>query len=193
MAQQTAAEQQTERIINGVDLHGLRNTIRAIQDKPELADFKFRAKSHWIEGGLNRTTIDDFYGTCQTLHHKKPFINDADEPSVLLGKDRGTNPVEYLLNALLSCMTTSTAYHAAAKGIHIEAIETEVEGDIDLHGFLGLSEDVRKGYQELRVKMMIKSNGPAEAIRELYKMSPVYDVVSKSVPIKVDVEVEPSR
>ena len=178
-----------QKSINGVNVEGLRTTIRAIQEQPDLAAFKFRARGQWIDGGLNRTTIDDFDGAGETHRRETPFVNNADEPPVLLGQDRGANPVEYLLNALLACVTTSTVYHAAAQGIHIDALETEIEGDIDMHGFLGLSESVRKGYKNLRLKLKIKTDAPADKVKQLYKMSPVFDVVTNPVPLSVDVEV----
>jgi uncharacterized OsmC-like protein len=188
MADQTTGERPAK-LINGVDLNGLRTTIRAIQGQSDLANCKFRARGEWIDCGLNRTTISDFDGAGETHRREKPYVNDADEPPLLLGKDQGPNPVEYALTALLACVTTSTIYHAAAQGIRIEALETEIEGDIDLHGFLGLSESVRKGYEELRLKIKIKSDGDPDKIMELYKMSPVFDIVSNPVPVKVDVSV----
>jgi uncharacterized OsmC-like protein len=115
-------------------------------------------------------------------------VIDNGEPPVLLGKDKGANPVEHLLNALMGCMTTTMAYHAASRGIKIEAIDTESEGDIDLRGFLGLSDTIRKGYQNIRVRMRVKSSAKPEALRELATFSPVYDVVSNSVPVDLVVE-----
>ena len=186
---EAAEKKNSHKLINGVDVNGLRTTIRAIQDNDDLANFKFRARGEWIDCGLNRTTIGDFDGAGRTHQRKPPFINDADEPPVLLGKDQGPNPAEYVLNALLACVTTATIYHAAAQGIRIEALETEIEGDVDLHGFLGLDDSVRKGYKELRLKIKIKSDGDPAKIKELYKMSPVFDVISNPVPVKVDVTV----
>ena len=80
------------------------------------------------------------------------------------------------------------AYHAASHGIEIEAIDTESEGDIDLRGFLGLSDKIRKGYQNIRVRMRVKSTAKPETLRELATFSPVYDVVSNSVPVDLVVE-----
>ncbi|WP_218151986.1 OsmC family protein [Nitrosomonas communis] len=107
---------------------------------------------------------------------------------MLLGQDAGANPVEFVLHALISCMTTSMVYHAAARGIKIEAVDSKLEGDLDLRGFLDLAKDVRKGYQEIRVKMRVKSQTTADTLKELIKFSPVFDVVSNSVPVKVKIE-----
>jgi uncharacterized OsmC-like protein len=113
---------------------------------------------------------------------------DNGEPPVLLGRDEGANPVEHLLSALMGCMTTTLAYHAASRGIEIKAIDTESDGDIDVRGFLGLSDKIRKGYQNIRVRMRVKSDATPETLAELAKFSPVYDVVSKSVPVDVVIE-----
>ena len=79
---------------------------------------------------------------------------------ILLGKDAAANPAEHLLHALAACMTTSMVYHAAARGVHIEAVESSFEGDIDVHGFLDLDNSVRKGYQGIRVNFKIKADVP---------------------------------
>ena len=112
---------------------------------------------------------------------------ECGEPTVLLGQDRGANPVEHLLNALIGCLTTTMAYHAAARGIEIEAIDSTLEGDLDLRGFLGISPDVRKGYREIRVTMRVKSKASPALLRELAQYSPVFDVCSRALPVKVEV------
>jgi len=113
----------------------------------------------------------------------------ADEPPLLLGEDRGANPVEFLLTALASCVTTGIVYHGAARGIELTRLESELEGDLDLHGFLGISESVRPGYEKIQIKFRIEGNAPREELEKLVQeakmFSPVYDVVSRSVPITV--------
>jgi uncharacterized OsmC-like protein len=177
--------------LNGVNVTQLVETVQAIKEAPELAEFKFRAKNTWVDGGHNRIEIKDYYGTCQELTTRdKPFVLDADEPPVLLGNDIGANPVEYLLTALSSCMTTSIALHAAAEGIEIDSINSNYEGDIDLKGFLGISPDVRKGYKEIRVNFKVKSTADKEKLKELLSRSPVFDIVTNPTPVKVKVELE---
>lgn len=107
---------------------------------------------------------------------------------MLLGRDAGANPVEYVLHALAACLTTTMVYHAAARGIGIEAVESQLDGDLDLRGFLGISNEVRKGYREIRVRMRVKSQAEPEMLRELAQFSPVFDIVSNSLPVKVVVE-----
>src|SRR5690606_14566582 len=109
-----------------------------------------------------------FYGCrAEDTTRTAPFVLDADEPPVLLGQDIGANPVEFILHALVACMTTTLVYHAAARGIKIEAVDSELEGDLDLRGFLNLAKDVRKGYQEIRVKMRVKSQAMQATLQEL--------------------------
>lgn len=177
--------------VNGVNVDQLQANITAIQGEPGLAKFQFRATNSWINGGHNRTTIKEFYGVGQEdTTRTEPFVLDADEPPVLLGKDQGANPVEFVLHALASCLTTSMVYHAAARGITIDAIESRLEGDLDLRGFLGLSQDVRPGYENLRVHFTVKSDAPAETLRELTKHSPVFDIVTNPVPVAISVQTE---
>lgn len=175
--------------VNGVDVGQLETTIDAIQQTPEIAKFTFRATNKWVTGGHNRSTIKEFYGACQEdTTRTEPFEFDADEPPVLLGKDAGANPAEFVLHSLASCLTTSLVYHAAARGIKIEGVESKLEGDIDLHGFLGLSKDIRKGYQNINVKFRVKSDADPELLRELCNQSPVFDIISNPVPVNVSVE-----
>lgn len=175
--------------VNGVNVTKLSSTIGAIKNQPSLATFQFRARNTWDTGGHNRSTIKEFYGAGQEDSARtEPFVLDADEPPVLLGEDRGANPVEFVLHALASCLTTSLVYHAAARGIHIETVESTLEGDLDLRGFLGLSDTVRKGYQNIRVGFKVKSDAPAEQLRNLCKFSPVFDIVSNPVPVSINVE-----
>lgn len=180
-------------VINGVDVDRMGATIQAVQKNPSLATFQFRAKNQWITGGHNRSTIQSFYGTGQEdTIRTAPFVLDADEPPVLLGQDEGANPVEFVLHALAACLTTSLVYHAAARGIRIESVESKLEGDLDLQGFLGLSDEVRRGYKEIRVNFTIKSDASAEQLKELTKFSPVHDIVSNPVPVSISIVTQPT-
>ena len=175
-------------VVNGVDLQRLTETVEAVQAQPDLAQFKFNATNEWIDGGHNRSTIRNFYGVGQEVTSRKAtFVFDADEPDVLLGKDNGANPVEYLLHALAACMTTSMVYHAAARGITIESVESYLEGDLDLRGFLGLDEDVRPGYESIRATFKVKADASAEQLEELFNFSPVCNSVCQPVNVEAKV------
>lgn len=179
-------------IVNGVNVDNLLATVDAIVKAPAIAKFKFRVHNEWEGAGQNRSTVDSFYGAGQELKRSKPFVLTADEPSILLGADVAANPVEYLLHALAACLTSSMVYHAAARGIQIEEVESSLEGDIDLRGFLGLNKTVRNGYQGIRVGFKIKANVPDDQLQTLVELgtghSPVFDSVTKGVPVSVTAE-----
>jgi uncharacterized OsmC-like protein len=178
----------TQETINGVNTADLKETISNIRQTPALGQCRFRTQNHWVEGGQNYGTVKDFYAAGQEVTSRsKPFEISADEPPLLLGTDSAPNPVEYLLTALASCMTTSLVYHAAAHGIEIDELESEFEGDLDLQGFLGLSKEVRPGYQGIRATFHVKSEATADELAGFTKFSPVYDVVSRSVPVSVNI------
>jgi uncharacterized OsmC-like protein len=157
-----------------------------------IAKFKFRANNQWIDGGHNRTTVKNFYGTQQNHDHNEPFVLDADEPPLLLGRDLGPNPVEYALTALAACVTSSIVYHAAAKGVVIRSMESRLEGDIDLQGFLGIRDDVPRGYKEIRMYVDIDADAPPEKLEEIIQLgptySPVFDTITRAVPVTVQLD-----
>jgi uncharacterized OsmC-like protein len=183
-----------EHVVNGVDVRELGQAIHRFRHDPELARFRFRARNRWLaRGGRSHTTIDEFTGAGEDHRSAhRPFELDADEPEILLGRDEGPNPVEHLLNALVTCLTGAMVYHAAARGIRIEELESELEGEIDLRGFLGISEDVRKGYQRIHVTFHVKSDAPADRLRELCEFSPVFDVVRHGTAVDIDVDTRPA-
>jgi uncharacterized OsmC-like protein len=189
---QQTAKKQKPLSLNGVNVSQLFGNIDAIKDAPVLGKFKFRANNKWINGGHNQTTIDNFHGIQQEHDHADPFKLDADEPPLLLGEDIGPNPVEYALTALAACVTTALVYHAAAKGIKLNAVESRLEGDIDLRGFLGISDDVRRGYENIRIYYRIDADVPDEELEELIQMgtkySPVFDTFTNPVTVTAQLE-----
>jgi len=180
------------KIVNGVNVTELFNTIEAIKGKPDIAQFKFRATNKWINGTHCRATIEDFYGALKEDNSRPPVDYDMDEPPVLLGNNEGRNPVEYLLVALSGCLTTSLVAHASAKGIKLQGVQSRYEGDIDLRGFLGLSEDVPVGYQNIRVYFKIDADVSDEQKEEMVRMaqkySPVFNTITKSAPVSVHLD-----
>lgn len=111
--------EQTITMINGINTRKLGEKAETFENEPEMAKFKFRAHNRWIGGGHNQTTVTGFYGMGQDIPHAVSFKLDADEPPLLVGTDMGANPVEHMLHALVSCLTSSMVYHAAVRGIHI--------------------------------------------------------------------------
>jgi uncharacterized OsmC-like protein len=180
------------KIVNGVSVDNLSATIDAIKATPAIAKFNFRIRNQWVDAGHNTSTVNTFTGAGQEQSRPQPFVLQADEHPVLLGQDMAANPVEYLLHALAACLTTSMVYHAAARGIHIEEVESSLEGDIDLHGFLELDKSVRNGYQGIRVNFKIKADVPDEQLQEIVQLgprySPVFDSLTSGVPVSVTAE-----
>ena len=181
-----------KRVVNGLNVDQLFSTIDLIKQKPEIAKFKFRATNKWVRGTHNRATVKDFYGAQQEDDTRESMAFPLDEPPVLLGNNLGANPVEYLLVALSGCLTTSLIAHASAKGIKIRGVESRYEGDIDLRGFLGLSEDVKVGFQNIRVYFKIDADIPAaekeELVRMAQKYSPVFNTIFNHTPVSVQLE-----
>ena len=180
--------QQISKIVNGVNVTQLFETIDSIKENPEIAKFNFRAQNKWVDGTENHTTISDYYGACQTHTRSKPHTFVKDEPPVLLGGDKGANPVEYLLAGLAGCVTTSLVAHAAARGVKIDSIESTLEGDIDLQGLLQL-DDTNPGYQGINISFKIESDASDETLQGLIdlarKASPVANTISRPTPVNV--------
>ena len=181
--------QQISKIVNGVNVTQLFDTIENIKENKDIAKFNFRAQNKWVDGTENHTTVSDYYGACKTHTRNKPHVFVKDEPPVLLGGDKGANPVEYLLVGLAGCITTSLVAHAAAKGIQIDSIESTLEGDIDLQGLLQLDENVNPGYQGINISFKIESDASDETLQGLIdlarKASPVANTVSRPTPVNV--------
>lgn len=179
---------------NGVDVPTLFATLDAVKGQPEIAKFQFRATNKWQSGTHSRSTIHGFYGAGQEGAHEQAFTYDADHLAVLVGTDKGPTPVEFLLHALASCLTAGLANIAAARGIDLVEVESTVEGDIDLLGILGLSDEVRNGYQGIRASFRIKGKASEEELAGLLDRSrarsAVYDVLTNGVPVDVRVEAE---
>jgi uncharacterized OsmC-like protein len=179
----------TINLVNGINMDALEATVNAIQEKPELGESRFHIHNKWIGGGHNCTNVTDFFSAGQNILHKQTFELDADEPTVMGCEDQGANPVEHLLHALAACVTASIVSHAAIRGIRIDELESEIEGDLDLRGFLGLSQEVRKGYQNIRIKFKVKTDEEdIEKLKALAEFSPVFDVVSKGTSVDIQIE-----
>ena len=184
-------ERKTPEPRNGVDTPTLFATISAVAGQPELAKFTFRANNRWQQGTHSRTRIQSFFGAGGEQMHEKEFVYDGDHPAVLVGRDQAPTPVEFLLHAIASCIMSGIGNIAAARGVTLYEVEASVEGDIDLQGILGLSDQVRNGYQAMRLNFKIKGDAPAEVLEKIVeqarKRSAVYDVLTNGVPVGISV------
>ncbi len=178
---------------NGINVQQLMDTIDAVKSDSALAQFQFRAKTHWQSGAHVLTQIQDFYGVKEEDHSRaKPFVLEGDEPPLLLGSNIGANAVELLLAGINACLSVGIVYNAAARGITIEQMSLEASGDMDLRGFLGISREVRPGCQSVQVTCHIKSDATEEQIADLLEhvqnTSPVTDMVRHPTPVQVTIE-----
>ncbi len=174
--------------INGVDIIQMNETIEMIKDNPKLARFQFKANSKWVTGGNAKVEIHKFYSAGQEDKSRAaPFIIQTDEPAVLLGTNKHPNPVEYVLASLVSCLTVGYSYTAAMWGIKIEKLEFDIEGSLNLCGFLGLDENIRAGYDDITIHTTIEADAPAQKLNELQeyvqRTSPVLDIIRNPVNV----------
>jgi uncharacterized OsmC-like protein len=187
--QQATMQQPTH--MNGLPLQGIVDTVAAIKANGDLARFHFRARNQWIDGGVNRSTIQDFYGAGREDNSRGiAFEFTNGEPPVLLGNNEGANPVEFLLHALAGCVTTTFVLHATARGIRITELSTELEGNLDVRGLLGLDDTVSPGYDQIRIRMHVKADCPDKELDDLFaythQHSPVCNTVCRPVPIRIE-------
>jgi len=187
----------TQQFRNGVDTAQMYGTLDALNANPELGVFQFRASNRWLGGAHNRSTIRSFYGAGQEDDSRaEAFSIDAGEPAVLLGVDTGPNPAEALLHALAACLTTTLVYVAAARKVNLTEVESTLEGDMDVRGCLGLTDEVRNGFTNIRVRFRISGDAPQEKLQEIVQRaqarSAVFDMVSNGVPVHVEASCQSS-
>jgi uncharacterized OsmC-like protein len=180
-----------DRPTNGVDTSTLFATLDAVKAAPQAAKFQFRAQNEWVSGTHSRSTIHGFFGVGEERTHEQPFHYDSDHPAVLVGRDNAPTPVEHLLHALAGCLTAGLVNIAAARGITLTEVRSEVSGNIDLNGILGLDAAVRNGYENITVRFTVKGDAPDEKLRQLVEQSrarsAVFDVITNGVPVAVEV------
>jgi uncharacterized OsmC-like protein len=182
----------TAPIRNGVDTEQMYGTLDLIREQPALARFQFRVANHWVEGAHNHSTIRAFYGAgAEDTSRTEAFELDAGEPALLLGRDTGPNPVEFLLHSLAACLTTSIVYVAAARKVPLTSVESILTGDLDARGAFGLDPGPRNGFERIDVSFRVTGDAPEERLREVVERarerSAVYDMVTNGVPIDMTV------
>lgn len=177
---------------NGVDVPTLFATIDAVKDNNDIAKFEFRAENRWVSGTHSQSRVSTFYGAMQENEHEQTWVFDIDHPTVLVGGDNGPTPVEHLLSALAGCLTAGIANIAAARGVTLTRVESTVKGAIDLLGILGLSDEVRNGFQDIEVHFTIEGDAPSEKLQEIVEQSrarsAVFDIVTNGVPVAISVD-----
>lgn len=174
------------RIINGLDVDRWLSIIDSDRDDPGKARVTLRASTRWNGRARSCTEISTSCG--------KSFEVHGDEPRSLLGECLAPKAVEYLLHALGACLAVGLAYNASARSIVLHQVKIDLEGDIDLRGFLGISSEIRPGYQKIRIRCQIKADASREEVDDLWayaqRTSPVLDVVSRGVPVSLSLSQE---
>ncbi|TPE52774.1 OsmC family protein [Amaricoccus solimangrovi] len=177
---------------NGVDVEALREIRQALTDMPPAALFTWRATCAWLGGVHSRSTVETFHGACAEQAHRTPYSVEADHPGVFAATDNAATPVEIVLSALASCLTAGVAAIAQHRGVQLRSVTARVEGDMNLHGILGIDADVRNGFEAIRVGFDIDADATREEIAAIVaqsqKRSAVFDIITNPGNVKVALE-----
>jgi len=179
-------------VVNGINLGDLFALIQGVKQEPATAMTNWRVTTTWQGQTHSRSQVEAFGISGQKVLRR--FSIDIDEPSELGGGNAFANPQEHLLAALNACMTVGYVAQCAVRGITIERLEIETEGDIDLRGFLGIDPAVPPGYEDLRYIVRIKGSGSNEEFAEVHRavmaMSPNFYNVSQRIALEPTLLVE---
>lgn len=176
---------------NGVNVQALLDARKALSDAPEAAKFQWRASCKWINGTHSHSTIRNFFGLGGEQKHKTEFSFDADHPEIFASEDKGPTPVEYVLVGLTSCLTAGIAAVAQNRGIQLRSVTATIEGSMDMQGILGIDQDVRNGFDGIKVKYQIDADATPNEIKALVaqsqKRSAVFDIITNPTSVSVEV------
>jgi uncharacterized OsmC-like protein len=176
---------------NGVNVQALLEAREVLAGAPDAAQFTWRASSKWENGVHSTTSIENFFGLGAEQSHKSVAVFDADHPEVFAAQDNGITPIEYLLVGLASCLTAGVASVAQHRGIQLRSVESSVEGNHDIRGFLGVDSDVRNGFNDVKVTFSIDADASREEIEALVaqsqKRSAVFDALTNPTEVTVEV------
>jgi uncharacterized OsmC-like protein len=180
------------KLVNGINVDDVLALIGGIGRDAAKGKTKWRVTTTWQDQTRSRTEIEGFEIGGEQV--SRPFSIDIDEPCELGGSNRFANPQEHLLAALNACMTVGYVAQCALRGITLESLEIETDGEIDLRGFLGIDPAVAPGYEKLRYTVRIKGSGTKEEFDEVHKAvmatSPNFHNLSRAVDLKPTLVVE---
>jgi uncharacterized OsmC-like protein len=181
--------------INGVSPQQLGSLLSTLKDHPDASGARFFVKTEWKgqdehdSGGFCvRSSCKDFQLGGQTIKRNASYNMVFDFPPEFSGEGNGPTVCEVCMSSLGACITQTIVAHATARGISIDSINVDIEGNIDLQGFTGLSTDTRPGAQGFRLKVNIKSTTASqEQIGQLYeigkKFSPAFDTLTNGTSV----------
>ena len=176
--------------VNGVSTATLSETLAAAEETDCSGKCQFRARSQWLDGGHTRTIVKDFYGAgMEQTSRARPFVLETGGVALFRIGDRAIDPLEHLLAALGASVTSALVWHATVRGIHVDAIDTWVEGDIDLRGCLGLDPNQRAGFGEIRLIVKLDAEASDAQLDELIDLatrySPDFDTLNHGTCLTV--------
>jgi uncharacterized OsmC-like protein len=182
----------TKEKLNGIDTEALKQVMGQISKDPSLGKLKFQVTTTWKGTTKSETVVQGYEIGGQSVKRVHTFV--IDEPTELLGEDTAANPQEYLMGAMNACILNTYVIAAAMKGIRLEKVEMETEGELDLRGFLGLDKNVIPGYHEMSYKVRLKGNGTREQYEEVHKAvvatSPNYYNMSHAIKLNAQLILE---
>lgn len=181
----------TTTVDNGVNVEALLGAREAMTGMPAAAAFTWRAGCEWVNGTHSRTTVEKFFGVGDEQSHTQAFVLDTDHPEIFAAEDHGVTPVEMVLAGLAGCLTAGIASVAQNRGIQLNSVKAQLEGDMDLQGILGIDADVRNGFSGITVRYEIDADATAEEIQAVVaqsqKRSAVFDAITNPTAITVEV------
>ena len=190
MTAQTKTAEPT--IVNGINLDDLFGLIASVKRDASKAKTNWRVATTWQGQTRSRSEVTGFRIAGENVPRR--FTVDIDEPFELGGSNRFANPQEHLLAALNACMTVGYVAQCAVRGITLESLAIETEGEIDLRGFLGIDPKVANGYESLRYTVRIKGDGTEGQFAEIHDAvmatSPNFFNLSRPVTLKASLVVE---
>ena len=176
---------------NGVNVEALLGARAALTDAPEAARFNWRATSNWVGGTHTASRVNGFFGLGEEQQHRQEFSFDTDHPEVFASEDHGATPVEYILVGLAGCLTAGIAAVAQNREIQLYSVKAVLEGSMDLQGILGIDNDVRNGFDGIKVRYEISADASQDEIDALVaqsqKRSAVYDILTNPTDVAVEV------
>ena len=182
---------ETRHADNGVNVEALLGAKAALSEAPEGALFRWRATSEWLNGTHSRATIDGFYGLGSEQRHRRSFEFDVDHPEIFASMDNGATPVELVLVGLAGCLSAGIASVAQHRNIQLHSVRASLEAGMDLQGVLGISPDVRNGFDGIKVHYEIDADATPQQIEALVaqsqKRSAVFDIVANPTEVSVTV------
>ncbi len=185
----TMAPSKTAPGANGVNVAALLGAREALTAAPEAARFTWRASSEWLHGTHSRATIDGFFGLGAEQKHRQTYRYESDHPEIFASPDNGATPVEFVLVGLAGCLTAGVAAVAQHRNIQLRSVKATLEAGMDLQGILGIDEQVRNGFDGIKVHYEIDADATPEQIEALVaqsqKRSAVFDIVTNPTDVTV--------